>query len=139
MFDALLFRVLADSVLVLHMAIVLFVVGGLFLIILGNARGWPWVNRWPFRILHLAAIAAVVAESWFGLVCPLTTVEQWLRAQAEVPAYAGSFIEHWLHRLLFYEAPSWVFTLSYTAFGLAVLAAWCRYPPKSGVPRERAA
>jgi hypothetical protein len=122
---------LANAVLVLHVAIVLFVVGGLVLIGVGNWRSWRWVNRWWFRLAHLAAIAVVVAESWFGIVCPLTTLEAWLRVHAGAPVYGGSgFIEHWLQRLLYYDAPAWVFTLGYSVFALLVLWAWWRYPPR---------
>ena len=122
---------LANLVLVLHVAVVLFVVGGLVLIVLGNWRRWPWVNSLWFRLAHLAAIGVVVAESWFGIVCPLTTLEAWLRVRAGAPIHGGSgFIEHWLQRLLYYDAPAWVFTLAYTAFALLVALAWWRFPPR---------
>jgi Protein of Unknown function (DUF2784) len=125
------YQLLADMVLSLHVAIVVFVVGGLVIIIVGNWRGWRWVNAPWFRLAHLAAIAVVVAQAWLGAVCPLTSVEMWLRARARATTYSGSFIEHWLTRILYYEAPSWVFTLVYTLFGLAVIAAWWRFPPQS--------
>lgn len=125
---------LADAVLVLHAGIVLFVVGGLVLVLLGNRRGWCWVNRPGFRVAHLVAIAVVVAESWLGVACPLTTLEVWLRARAGAAAYETSFVAHWLQHLLFYEAPSWVFTLAYTGFGLLVAAAWWAYPPRRKRP-----
>jgi len=121
---------LADAVLVLHAAIVCFVVGGLLLVVLGNACGWAWVNRWWFRLMHLGAIAVVVAESWLGITCPLTTLEAWLRTQAGTAAHSQGFIEHWLQRLLFYSAPPWVFVLAYSAFFALVLAAWWRWPPR---------
>lgn len=35
-----------------------------------------------------------------------------------------TFLGHWLHRLLFFNAPLRVFTVCYTAFGLAVIASW---------------
>lgn len=124
------YQLLADAVLALHVAVVAFVVGGLILIVAGNLRGWPWVNRFGFRIAHLAAIAVVVAQAWFGAVCPLTSVEMWLRAKARATTYAGSFIEHWLQHVLYYEAPSWVFTLGYSLFGLLVVAVWWYFPPK---------
>lgn len=123
-------RVLADAVLLLHAAIVLFVVGGLVVIAIGQRTRWPWVNRWWFRVAHLGAIAIVVAESWFGLTCPLTTLESWLRARAGGPSYAQGFVEHWVQRLLYYDAPPWVFALAYTAFALGVAAAWWRWPPR---------
>jgi hypothetical protein len=124
---------LANAVLVLHVAIVAFVIGGLLLIVLGNRRphAWGWVNAWWFRLAHLGAIGIVVAEAWFGITCPLTTLEAWLRVQAGAPVYGGSgFIEHWLQRLLYHDAPAWVFTLGYSAFALLVLWAWWRYPPR---------
>jgi hypothetical protein len=121
---------LADAVLVLHTAIVLFVVGGLVLVVLGNALGWRWVNRWWFRLLHLGTIAVVVAESWLGLECPLTTLEAWLRAQAGTAAHGQGFIEFWLQRLLFYSAPAWVFMLAYSVFFALVVLAWWRWPPR---------
>lgn len=124
------YHTLADLVLVLHVALVLFVVGGLVLIVLGNLRGWSWVNAWWFRLAHLATIAIVVAEAWWGIECPLTTLERWLREQARDSTYAGSFIEHWLQALLFWQAPPWVFTTAYTLFGLAVVWAWWRFPPR---------
>ena len=128
--DPLPYQLLADGVLSLHVAIVAFVVGGLVLIVVGNLRGWPWVNAVWFRLAHLAAIAVVVAEAWFGVVCPLTSLEMWLRAEARATTYAGSFIEHWLQRVLYFEAPAWVFTLGYSLFGLAVVATWWYFPPR---------
>lgn len=130
---------LANAVLVLHVGVVLFVVGGLLLIVLGHARrrrrpgAWRWVDAWWFRLAHLAAIGVVVAESWYGVMCPLTTLEAWLRVRAGAPVYGGSgFVEHWLQRLLYYDAPAWVFTLGYSLFALLVVWAWWRFPPRRG-------
>lgn len=126
------YALLADAVLALHVGVVLFVVAGLGLVLAGNWRGWRWVNAPLFRWLHLAAIGVVVAQAWLGAVCPLTTLEMWLRRQAGDVAYPGSFIAHWLQRLLYWDAPAWVFVLAYTLFGLAVLLAWWRWPPRRG-------
>jgi hypothetical protein len=126
---ALSFQLLADAVLSLHVAVVLFVVGGLLLVVVGNLRSWEWVNALWFRLVHLATIALVAAEAWIGFVCPLTTLEMWLRSQAQGGTYQGSFVEHWLQALLFWEAPAWVFAAAYTAFALAVAAAWRYFPP----------
>ena len=124
------YQLLADVVLALHVAIVVFVVGGLVFIIVGNLRAWRGVNALWFRAAHLAAIAVVVAEAWFGAICPLTSLEMWLRAKAGATTYAGSFIEYWLQRILYYEAPAWVFALGYSLFGLVVLATWWYFPPR---------
>jgi hypothetical protein len=127
---------LADLVLLLHFAVVLFVVLGLPLVWLGAARtewlgwDWHWVRARWFRLAHLAAIGVVVAQAWLGQVCPLTTLESWLRVQAGGSGYNASFIETWVSRLIFYQAPGWVFTLAYTLFGAAVAHAWWRWPPR---------
>lgn len=128
--NTLLYQMLADGVLVVHFALVVFIVGGLVLIVAGNLRRWRWVNSAWLRIAHLAAIAAVMAETWLGFVCPLTTLEAWLRERAHATTYTGSFIAHWLQRILFWEAPEWVFILAYTLFGLAVVATWWIFPPR---------
>jgi hypothetical protein len=124
-------QLLADAVLAIHVALVLFVVGGLFVVVFGNLRSWQWVNALWFRIAHLATMGVVAAEAWLGFVCPLTTLEMWLRSQARTPTYAGSFIEHWMQAVLFWDAPPWVFTTAYSLFGLAVVAAWWYFPPKT--------
>ena len=126
---------LADAVLVLHAAIAVFVVGGLLAVLIGNLLGWRWVNRRGLRITHLAAMAVVVAQAWFGIACPLTVLERWLRTQAGGATYAGGFIEHWLQRLLYYEAPPWVFVLGYTVFGGLVAATWFGLPAERRVRR----
>ncbi|MCC6715240.1 MAG: DUF2784 domain-containing protein [Gammaproteobacteria bacterium] len=124
------YQLLADAVLVVHTGVVAFVVFGLVIIVIGNLARWRWVNNLWFRLCHLAAIAFVVAASCLGLVCPLTDLEMWLRRQTGQTAYAGSFIQYWLQRILYYEAPAWVFTTVYTAFGLLVLASWLLFPPR---------
>jgi hypothetical protein len=125
------YQLLADGVLVAHVAVVVFVVGGLVLILVGNLRAWRWVNALWFRIAHLSAIGVIAAEAWIGAACPLTTLEMSLRVKARSPTYGGSFIEHWLQRILYYDAPPWVFTLAYSLFGLVVVAAWWYFPPRT--------
>jgi hypothetical protein len=133
------YRLLADAVLLLHFAIVVFVVGGLVLVLLGNVLRWQWVNDGWFRTAHLLAIAIVVLQSWLGKICPLTTLESWLRAKAGMAGYRRSFVEHWVQRLLYYDAPWWAFVAAYTAFGLLVLLAWWYFPPRWRAPRDGAA
>jgi hypothetical protein len=126
------YLLLADAVLLLHFAIVLFVIGGWLAVLVGNWRSWRWVNGLWFRLLHLAAIGVVVLQAWLGKVCPLTTLESWLREQGGEAGYAQGFIAHWVQSVLFHEAPPWVFLVAYTVFGLLVLWSWWRYPPRHG-------
>lgn len=131
-------QLLADAVLTLHFAVVAFVVGGALLVLLGHYRGWRWVRGWWFRLTHLGAIAFVVVQAWWGASCPLTVLEHWLRRQAHSTGYDRSFIEYWVQRLLYYEAPAWVFVLVYSLFGLGVLWLWWRVPPRRGSARQGA-
>lgn len=126
----LLFLLLADAILVVHVLFVCFVVFGLVAVYLGYFLNWLWVRNLSFRLLHSLAIGIVVLQSWLGVICPLTIWEMALRKEAGAGTYAGSFIQHWLHQLLFYTAPEWVFMLLYSAFGLLVLASWFLVRPK---------
>ena len=132
------YRLLADAVLLLHFAIVAFVVGGLVVVLVGNMRHWLWVNSLSFRVTHMGAIGVVVVQAWLGKLCPLTLLESWLRTKGGEATYSASFIEHWVQRILYYEAPPWVFTLVYTAFALLVVAAWWLFPPRSKARQRHA-
>jgi hypothetical protein len=111
---------LADIVLVVHFAFVLFVVGGLAAVWIGAAAGWRWVRNFWFRVAHLAAIAYVAGESLLGVWCPLTVWEAALRGERA----EKSFIARWVHRILFYDFPEWAFTVLYVGFTLLVAASW---------------
>ena len=115
---------LADAILVAHFLFVCFVVLGLLAIYLGYFLNWAWVRNRLFRITHLIAIGVVVLQAWLGMICPLTTWEMALRDAAGEAVYAGSFVQHWLHKLLYYTAPDWVFIVLYSAFAALVLASW---------------
>lgn len=86
-----LYVVAAEAVLLLHAAFILFaVLGGLLVL------RWRWL-----LCLHLPAAgwaAVVVIAGW---VCPLTPIEQMLRAMAGQDGYGGSFIEHYLVLLIY--------------------------------------
>ena len=125
------YRIAAELVLILHTAFIAFVLLGLVAVLVGMAARWEWTRNFWFRVGHLAAIAYVVVQAFFGLVCPLTTLENWLRLRGGQVAYGeGGFIQHWLHRLIFFDAEPWVFTVCYTAFGLLVAATMWFAPPR---------
>ncbi len=115
---------LADTILVVHFLFVVFVVFGFMLILLGLLAGWSWVHNRKFRLTHLAAIGVVVLQAWLGQLCPLTVWENELRRRAGQSGYEETFVEHWLHKVLFFQAEPWVFTMIYTGFGLLVVLVW---------------
>ena len=111
---------LADIILIVHFLIVTFVVGGLPVIWIGAAADWAWVRNFWFRTAHLGAIVFVAAEALAGIWCPLTVWEDVLRGAHE----EKSFIARWIHRVLFYDFPGWMFTTTYVLFALVVAASW---------------
>lgn len=124
------YLVAADAILFVHFAFVVFVISGLLLIFAGRVMDWSWVRNPWFRLAHLVCIAVVVLQSWLGVVCPLTSWEMALRVKAGDAVYTGSFIAYWLGEVLYYQAPPWAFTVSYTLFGLLVLFSWFLVPPR---------
>lgn len=122
-------RIAADLVVVFHASYVAFVVFGMVAIVVGLMSGRSWARNFWLRMLHLVAIGVVAAQALAGVVCPLTLLENYLRRSSGQVAYPGSFIGYWAHRLIFVDAPPWVFTLIYSLFGLAVLATFLLAPP----------
>lgn len=127
-------RILADLTVIAHVGYVSFVVIGQLLILIGAFQGWGWIRNRTFRFAHLAAIVIVVLEAWVGMTCPLTTWENWFREWAGQTRYQGDFVARWMHELLFFDAPPWVFTVCYTSFGAVVLATLWWAPPKRKIP-----
>jgi hypothetical protein len=85
------FRILADLTVVLHVAFVVFVVLGGLLVV-----------RWP-RVAwgHLPATAWGAWVEFAGWMCPLTPLENWLRARGGEAAYTTSFVEHYVVPILY--------------------------------------
>jgi hypothetical protein len=86
-----LFRLLADAIVVLHLAFVLFVVAGGLLVL-----------RWP-RVawFHLPAVAWGVWVELAGRICPLTPLENWLRQRGGETVYAATFVDQYLMPILY--------------------------------------
>ena len=129
-------QLLADIILVLHFAVVVFIVGGLAAIWTGALAGWRWVGNFWFRITHLAAIVFVAVEAISGMMCPLTVWEDALRGRAS----EIGFIARWIRGLMFYELPLWVFTAAYIAFAAVVALTFWIVPPArrrdGGIPNK---
>jgi hypothetical protein len=86
-----LYRLLADLVVVVHLAFIAFVV-------LGGFLAW----RWP-RVLwvHIPVIAWALVIVVFSVECPLTPLENYLRQLAGQRGYSGSFIDHYLTGVIY--------------------------------------
>ena len=102
-------HVLATLVVATHLVFVAFVViGGLL------------VLRWRrLAYLHLAAVIWAVYVEWAGAICPLTPLENTLRAAAGLDAYAGDFVAEYVFPLLY---PDGLTRHAQLVIGVAVLA-----------------
>jgi hypothetical protein len=116
---------LADIILIIHFLFVLFVVGSVPLIWIGARLGWRFVRNMRFRLAHVGAIVFVSMESMAGMVCPLTLLEDLLRQSPT----DTSFVQRWLHRILFYDVPEGVLTVLYLTFAILVAITFKLVPP----------
>jgi hypothetical protein len=123
-------RPVADALLVIHFLIAGFIVAGLILVWIGALAGWAWIRNPWFRYLHVAAIAFVAAEALLGHTCPLTLWEDLLRGGAR----PESFVGRWVYRLLYYDAPEWIFTTLYAAWAAAALVTSWLVPIRRKAP-----
>lgn len=88
------YPLLADLVLLLHFAFVLFALFGGLLVLRHKRVMW----------LHLPTLLWGVVVEWADLICPLTPLENALRLRGGELAYGGGFIEHYLSLLLYPDA-----------------------------------
>lgn len=121
---------LANLVLFLHFLYILFVVGGFVLIIIGGILRWRWIRNRYFRFIHLISMVFVVLESWFGIECPLTTLENYFRKKASIEEYEKDFIAYWLSKLVYFDAPPEFFIVIYTVFTVLIIIVMFIIPPK---------
>lgn len=86
-----LYQRLADGVVIVHLAFVLFVVAGGFFVLKWKRLAW----------VHLPAATWGAAIEVGGWICPLTPLENWLRARGGGTPYPGGFMEHYLLPMLY--------------------------------------
>lgn len=80
------YRLLADATVLVHLAFILFVIGGALLLL-----------RWPrLVLLHLPCAVWGAYIEFAGVICPLTPLENHFRRLAGESGYEGGFIEHYI-------------------------------------------
>lgn len=133
------YRVLADLLVVVHGLLAAFAVFGAVAVVLGGALRWQWVRGLWFRAVHLALVLLVALFPLIGRLCPLTNLEQWLRLQGGEATYPGSFVGHWVHELLFVDVSPAVIAVSYCLFAVLVLVLLAAVPVRRpvGKPGQR--
>jgi uncharacterized protein DUF2784 len=104
------YRALADAVVVLHFCFVLFVVLGGLLVLRWRKLAW----------VHLPCAVWGVLIEFAGWICPLTPLENHLRALGREPGYAGGFVEHYIVAILYPSGLTRGIQYALGAFVLAV-------------------
>ncbi len=85
------YRLLADFVVLLHLAFILFAVLGGILVIWWRKAFW----------LHLPAVAWAAWIEFSGRICPLTHLENWLLVKGGLGAYHGDFIANYIMPIVY--------------------------------------
>lgn len=93
-----LYRILADGVLVAHFSFILFVVFG----------GLLALRSRKILFLHVPAVIWSFLVQWNQWICPLTPLENWFRDFAGHAGYEGGFIDHYILPLLYVQTGRWL-------------------------------
>lgn len=116
------YRLMADLVVVIHLAFIVFVGAGAL-----PARRRPWL-AW----LHGPSLIWAVATITIGLPCPLTSLEKLLRRLAGEAVYSGGFVDRYIEGVMFSES----LTPSLRAIGMVAIvvgyAGLCRRLASAG-------
>lgn len=111
--------ILADFVVLVHFLWILFLIFG----------GLLGVRKKAIKYLHLSGLLFALLIQIFGWYCPLTHLEFWLRSRHN-SAYAGSFIIHYVERLVYLEISPIGILLA--AIGLVIFNSWLYLHKKKG-------
>lgn len=88
------YQILADIVVLIHFAFILFVVAGGFLVLRWRRISW----------IHIPAAVWGTLIEFAGWICPLTPLENQLRAEAGATGYESSFVEHYILPIIYPDA-----------------------------------
>lgn len=135
-----LYKILADLVVVVHFGWIVFVLWGFVLTFCGSVsvylfhaekdRWKRFFDRWIFRTIHLAGIVYVGILTLFGHLCPLTILENTLRGQYDPElTYPGSFVVHYIQRLVYPEANFLLFVIPTMIIAIFCILMFIIRPP----------
>jgi hypothetical protein len=124
------YGILAELIVAIHLAYVSFVVVGLLLILVGMACRWQWIRNPWFRCIHLLMILIVAVEAIGGIDCPLTTWEGELRTLAGQEPSNDTFVGQMLRKVLFIASDTPILPAAYYVFAGLIVATFFLAPPR---------
>jgi hypothetical protein len=129
---------LAQSVLALHVGVILFNIFGLIAVPLGAAFQWEFVRVFWWRALHIASLVVVAIQAMLGDACFLTYWQSdLLRAAGQMPS-DEPLIQRTIEDLIFWSLPLWVFAAGYVAVLACAMVLWKLVPPRHIPAKPRA-
>lgn len=123
------YSLLADVIVVIHLVYACFVLFGTIAIVIGVPCSWQWIKNFHFRTIHIVCTVFVPLETLLGMICPLTSLENFFLRASGAEGYNRSFIGKLVSTVLFYDAPEWVFLTIYVALAIVVIIYYIFYPP----------
>ena len=135
-----LYKILADLVVLIHFGWILFMLWGFVLTVCSSVlvyvplaakgRGIKFFDRWIFRTVHLAGIVYVAILTILGKYCPLTILENDLRGQYDAGlTYPGSFVIHYVEKIVYPEANFLIFVIPTTIIAVFTILMFIIRPP----------
>lgn len=127
-----LFRIIADITVLIHFALILFILYGFVLTVAGFWIKGFWERFW-FRTIHLAGILVVAGLAATNRYCPITIFENMMRSRHDPDTvYPGSFIVHYVERLVYPDVHPMMIVVPTIIIALYTLAMYVIIPPKCG-------
>ena len=135
-----LYKVLADLVVVIHFGWILFILWGfiltvcsfIFIFVLRTAkeRWGVFFERWIFRTVHLGGIVYVAILTVLGKYCPLTILENELRGRYNTEmTYPGSFVVHYIEKIVYPEVNFLLFVIPTMIIAVFTMLVFLIRPP----------
>ena len=117
---------LADIILVTHFGVIFFIISGFFVIPIGYKLNWKWITNKKLRLFHVGMMTFVTLETFLGVTCPLTTIENSIRNDNQV----DYFVSYWIKQVIYWDLPTIFFLIFYSLFLGWTLFLWKLCPPR---------
>ncbi len=125
-----LYRILADLIVVVHLAWILFMLEGFILTLRGFFHK-EFFERWLFRTAHLLGIAYVSTLALMGRYCPLTVWENTLRAKYDPSLnYPGSFMIYYFEKFVYPDVNPLIIQIPTTFIAVFTVVVFIIKPPE---------
>jgi len=129
------YKILADLIVVAHLAWILFMLWGCILTVRGFFHT-AFFERRLFRTVHFCGIVYVALLAMLGKYCPLTVAENALRRTYDPGlTYPGSFMVHYIEKIVYPNVPQFILLIPTVAIAVFTVVMFIIRPPRKIRPR----